>query len=383
MNRNVILLSIVSFLNDISSEIILSVLPLFILALGGGGFSIGLVGGFRDAIANLLKILSGYLSDRLKRKKPFVFAGYLISSIFKLFLGFAKTPLEVLLSTSLERVGKGIRTAPRDAIISLSGKRSGRNFGIHRAFDTLGALFGSLLAIHLVKSLNLSYEKVIRIAAILSFLAILPIFLVREPEENGTPSNKEHLKGYHVSGELKEFLIISSLFSLSNLSYMFFIVKAKAVSDSNIIPLVLYAAFNFIYALCSTPAGIASDRFGRGVILSVGYILFGISLFVIRASDSISSMAVSFLIYGLSMAIVDGTQRAVVSDLSGEQCRGSAFGLFHTVTGLALLLGNLLAGILWNVSSDNTLLLYGTISLGSGLLFAFRSSSLSKFSKRT
>jgi len=286
MNRNIILLSLVSFLNDFSSEMILAVLPLFIVELGGGGISIGLIGGAREAIANLLKVFSGYMSDRLKRKKPFVFAGYLVSSVFKLLLGFSKTPVQILIAISLERIGKGIRTAPRDAIISLSGKSAGKSFGIHRAFDTLGAFLGSLLAIYLIKDLNLPYGNVILIAAILSVIALFPVLFVKEPEESNSRKRPEKGK-VQISRELKQFLIISALFSFSNLSYMFLIVKAQTISGSNITPLILYAIFNLVYALFSIPAGIASDKFGRETVLSLGYILFGVSLFIVIFSNSI------------------------------------------------------------------------------------------------
>ena len=377
MNRNIILLSLVSFLNDFSSEMILAVLPLFIVELGGGGISIGLIGGAREAIANLLKVFSGYMSDRFERKKPFVFTGYFVSSIFKLFLGFSKTPVQILIAISLERIGKGIRTAPRDAIISLSGKSTGKSFGIHRAFDTLGAFFGSLVAIYLIKIFNLPYGNVILIAAILSVIALFPVLFVREPEKNGSGKKSEKGKA-QISRELKQFLIISALFSFSNLSYMFLMVKAQTISGSNITPLILYAVFNLVYAMFSIPAGIASDKFGREIVLSSGYILFGVSLFIVIFSNSIPLLMIVFLLYGLSMAIVNGIQRAFVSDLSEEAFRGSAFGLFHAVTGFAILLGNVLAGFLWNLSTDITLLVYGTISLLSGLLLAFKSPSCAR-----
>ncbi len=377
MNRNIILLSLVSFLNDLSSEMILAVLPLFIVELGGGGISIGLIGGAREAIANFLKVFSGYMSDRLKRKKLFVFAGYFVSSVFKLLLGFSKTPVQILIATSLERIGKGIRTAPRDAIISLSGKGAGKSFGIHRAFDTLGAFFGSLFAIYLIKNLNLPYGNVILIAAILSVIALFPVLFIKEPGKSDY--GKELKEGkVQISKELKQFLIISTLFSFSNLNYMFFIVKAQTISGSNIIPLILYTVFNLVYALFSVPAGIASDRFGRGTVLSLGYILFGVSLFIAIFSYSVPILFIVFLLYGLSMAIVDGIQRAFVADLSGKTFRGSAFGLFHAVTGFAILLGNVFAGFLWNLSTDITLLVYGIISLLSGLLLAFKSPSYAR-----
>ena len=159
---------------------------------------------------------------------------------------------------------------------------------------------------------------------------------------------------------------------------MFLIVKAQTISGSDITPLVLYAVFNLVYALFSVPAGIASDRFGRETVLSLGYILFGVSLFTVIFSNSIISLLIVFLLYGLSMAIVNGIQRAFVADLSEKNFRGSAFGLFHAVTGFAILFGNVVAGFLWNISANTTLSVYGAISILSGLILVFKSPSCTR-----
>ena len=177
---NIILLGIVSFLNDLSSEMIIPLLPLLINSLGGSGLAIGLIGGVRDSLTSILKVLGGYLSDKFKKRKIFVTLGYFISSFFKLFLGFSKTPFQVLVFASLERSGK-IREAPRDAIIADSlPKERGKGFGIHRAFDSLGAIIGSILVFVLFWYLNLDFRKLIFLAAFIAFFSLIPLLFLKE-----------------------------------------------------------------------------------------------------------------------------------------------------------------------------------------------------------
>ncbi len=368
MKKNVYLLSVVSLLNDISSEIILSILPLFITYLGGGGFSIGLIGGFRDFISNFVKAVSGVLSDKFHSKKPFVIAGYGISAFFKLFIGIAKTPFHVLIATSLERIGKGIRTAPRDAIISLSATSKGESFGLHRAFDTLGALIGTLLALLMTAFFKVSYRKIIFLAAALSFLSIIPLLFVEEPKVKGK-SNKTALFSFNlINRKFKKFLLIAAIFSFSSANYMFFMFKAEEVIHSNVTPIVLYAVFNLIYALLSTPAGILGDRIGKLTVLSIGYSFFASSLATLSFSKGLISLTVSFVLYGIAMALIDGTQRAVVGDFSKEEYRASAYGIFQFLTGTCMLLGNVVLGWGWEVWGFWILLIYSFVSLASAVM---------------
>lgn len=179
--KNVILLGIVSFLNDLSSEMIMPILPMFITSLGGTGLSIGLIGGLRDSITSFLQVLSGYLSDRTGKRKIFVYSGYLTSAVFKLLLSFSRIWHHVLIFASLERIGKGIRTAPRDSIIADSmPKKRGKGFGIHRAFDESGAILGTVVVFLLLWFMDFDFSRIIFIAAIISFLSIVPLHFVSE-----------------------------------------------------------------------------------------------------------------------------------------------------------------------------------------------------------
>ena len=179
--RNIYALGMTSFLNDVSSDMIAPLLPAFINSLGGGSVALGVVGGLRDSISSLLKVFSGYLADRWNRRKPIVFAGYLISAVFKLLLPFSKSWVHVAFFSSAERVGKGIRTAPRDAIIAESmPKRKGEGFGIHRAMDSLGAVVGSIVALFLLWRMSFEIRSVLIVAGLLSFASLIPLLRVRE-----------------------------------------------------------------------------------------------------------------------------------------------------------------------------------------------------------
>ncbi|HHD92171.1 MAG TPA: MFS transporter, partial [Candidatus Portnoybacteria bacterium] len=228
-SHNVILLGIVSFLNDLSSEMIMPILPMFITALGGAGFAVGLIGGLRDSISSILKVLAGYWSDKTGRRKIFVFSGYLTSAIFKFLLSLSAIWQQILVFASLERVGKGLRTAPRDAIIADSmPENRGRGFGIHRAMDTSGAIAGSIVTLILIWFFSLKFKPIILTASILALLSLIPLHFVREKKNKPQDiSLKIGLK--RLSHPLRLFILISSLFALANFSYMFFILQAKSL----------------------------------------------------------------------------------------------------------------------------------------------------------
>src|SRR3989338_8717410 len=220
---NVILLGIISFLNDMSSEMITPILPMFISSLGGTGLVIGLVGGIRDSISSFLKVFSCYLSDKTGKRKVFIFSGYLTSSLFKIVLALAQTWQQILIFIGLERIGKGIRTAAIESIIADSmPSQKGRGFGIHRAFDTAGAIIGSGIVFFLFWYLNFSFRSIILIAALFAFVSLVPLHFIKEKKSK--PQNitlKLSLKNLPKS--LKLFIFIASIFALANFSYMFFL----------------------------------------------------------------------------------------------------------------------------------------------------------------
>ncbi|HBS48338.1 TPA: MFS transporter [Candidatus Dependentiae bacterium] len=379
INKNIFWLSIASFLNDLSSEMIIPILPLFLKSLGAGSIAIGFVGGARDGLANILKFFGGYLSDKIGKKKIFLFWGYSISNIFKLLLAFSSSWTSALICSTSERIGKGIRTAPSDSIISQSmPNQRGKGFGFHRAFDTAGAIFGSLCALLLFWIWGLSFKFIIFIAAMISFLSLIPLKFVSEPEVEKRPANFKFF--VNLSKELKLFIFISTVFAFANFSYMFFILKAQTflistgiVSEqlSFAIVMLLYVLYNVFYSFFAYPLGIFADKIGQKKILIWGYLIFSLTALLTIIAKSIIAFVLVFVLYGIFCAIVNSNQRAMVSNLASKGSQASALGLFHTIVGLATLAGSVFAGVLWSFSPQIPFVFATIVSLFAAILLSF------------
>jgi MFS family permease len=341
MGANIILLGIVSFLNDVSSEMIMPILPMFITSLGGGGIIIGLISGLMESVSSILKVFCGYWSDRSGKRKTFVFSGYLTSAIFKLLLSLSTIWQHIFIFTSLERVGKGLRTSPRDAIIADSmPEERGKGFGIHRAFDSSGAILGSLIAFFLVLRSGWQFTTIIFIAAVLAFLSLIPLQFVKEiRRSNRNASLRLSMK--NLPSSLKLYLIVVGVFTLANFSYMFFILRAREVFP--------------------IPFGILSDKIGRRRALIIGYLAFSLAVLGFAFFKSLAAFFILFPLYGISNAAVDGNQRAFASDLSTQELRATVLGIFHTTVGVIAILSGLIAGLLWEKISPEATFIYGSI----------------------
>ena len=362
MKRNVLLLGLVSFLDDFSSEMIMPILPMFITNLGGSALAVGLIGGLRDSISSILKVLCGYWSDKTGMRKIFVFSGYLTSGIFKLLLSFSGIWQHVLVFGSLERVGKGLRTAPRDAIIADSMPyHRGRGFGMHRAFDTAGAVLGTALVFILFWFLKSGFKTIILTAAIIASLSLIPLYFVKDGKRN--PQNITLRLGIKTLPKtLKLFILVSGIFGMANFSYMFFVLRAKEYFSGRLsvaAPILLYILFNIFYALFSIPFGNLSDRIGRKKVLILGYTFFSLTSFGLAFCNSLVAFIILFALYGTVYAMIDGNQRAYVSDLAQGGLKAVALGTFHTVIGLVALPASLMAGLLWQVFGYYAVFIYG------------------------
>jgi MFS family permease len=364
--KNILLLGLVSLLNDISSEIIQPVLPLFLASLGGGSLAVGLVGGFSEGLPSLIKLLSGCWSDRMGRRKPLVVGGYALSALGKILLAAASSWPAVFALKSLERCGKGLRSAPRDAMISesASAEARGRGFGLHRAMDSAGAVIGSLLAYSLWQA-GLSYSSIFLVAGVLALLALLPFFKVKE--SYSTPKCDYSWRLSDIPLDLGRFLVLACLFALGNFSYMFFILRAQGIfsgSQAAASAILLYALFNLTYALLALPAGIWSDRIGRRKVLAAGYGLFALTALGFALVKSPAGLILLFALYGLVYALVDGSERAFVSDLSPSGLRGSALGLYSGALGLAAIASSFLAGAIWVLWGQQATFILGAVAAG-------------------
>jgi MFS family permease len=391
---NILLLGLVSFLNDFSSELILPLLPLFITALGGTGLIIGLIGGLMQGLPEIFKVFAGYLSDRFKHRKRFIFSGYFVSQLAKFSMIFALSPINVLFSMSSDKLGKGIREAPRDALISESLPREkGKAFGIQRTFDSAGAIVGSLVVLFMVIFLASNFtriifiKRIIFIAAIIGLLSLVPIFFLREGRK--LDGNGRVNKGFFSSlkslpQSLKRFIILSIIFAFANFSYMFFILKAGLFFNHNsnfiipVIPIALYVLFNIFYTIFAIPFGKLSDKIGREKVLIMGSLIFSFVCFGFLFASNIVIFTILFALYGLVYAIMIGGQRAFVSDLTPDNLRATGLGAFQTIIGVASIFAGVLSGYLFDLNSSY-LFLYGFIlSLIYVFCFIFYSRTLKK-----
>ena len=352
--KNVFWLGLVSFINDTSSKMILPILPLFIKELGGGGIAVGLIGGFGESVASLFKMLAGYFSDKLGRRKPFVFFGYLVSAFAKLGFAFSKIWPQVLGLKILERFGKGLRSAPADAIIasSTNKKTRGKGFGIHRAMDSAGSVLGAIIAFILFWYLGFNFNKIFYAAGIIAFFSLIPLIFVKEKKQEKRVMNlKLGLK--NLSKPLKLFIVIATIFAIGNFSYMFFVLKSQIYFEDKLaigIPIILYILYNTSYTISAIPAGILSDKIGRKKVLFMGYTLFGIVCFGFIFLKSLLFFILLFLLLGINYALVNATERAFVSDLARGP-RGTALGTFHMSISLVSLPGGLFVGYLWDINN--------------------------------
>ena len=363
LNPNVFFLGLVSFLTDVSSEMIFTLLPLFLLnVLGVATTVIGLIEGVADATASLFRILSGWLSDRLGKRKGLTILGYGLSTAVKPLMYIASTWGMVLGVRFCDRMGKGVRTAPRDALVadSVTSGQRGKAFGLHRAMDTFGAMVGIISAAVVVflwqgGSLELSratYQQLVLIGIIPAVIALFIFFFIKEPERSPAPQSSPPMGRmrkltFGLDKRFWIFLGIIFLFTLGNSSDAFLILRAQNLGNPVLTILLMLVLFNFVYASLSTPAGILSDKLGRRRIILLGWLIYTL-VYLGFAMASVSwQVWLLFGFYGVYYGLAEGVARAFVADLVPEEKRGTAYGLFHGIVGVTLLPASLIAGYLW------------------------------------
>ena len=367
VGANVIILGLVSLFTDLGSQMVFPLIPLFLTtALGASATVVGLIEGSAETTASLLKVFSGYWSDRIKRRKPFVLAGYGLSSVMKPIFAFAYMWQSVLGIRIVERVGKGIRSAPRDAIIaeSCADDVRGKAYGIHRAMDGMGSILGAALAFLLL--ISLGYRNVFLLAGIPSLIAVLLIIFVKEEKKKALLPRPDTTKSIRISfkaltPQLRYFIIVATVFTLGNFGYAFMMLRAQNIGLSDPIAILLYIIFYIIYTIFTIPAGMISDKVGRKPVIGIGYVLFGLTSLGLVFVSNLFQIVWVFVLYGVFYAMIDGVQRAFVVDLSPPDLKATALGAFHTATGLAALPAGVIAGLLWDTISPEMAFAYGFV----------------------
>jgi len=352
--RNVWVLGFVSLLMDLSSEIYHALLPAFItLVLGLPATALGVIDGVAEATANLAKLFSGRLSDRSLKRKPWVMAGYGLAALSKPLFPLATTAPAVLAARFADRVGKGIRGSPRDAMIAdeTPPEIRGRAFGLRQALDTAGALVAPLIAIGLMAWLASDIRAVFWIAVIPAALSFLLAWLaLREPERHLAPLKKSpFFAGFRqLNPETKRLLKVGFLFSLARFSEGFLILKGIDIGLSEAMSPITLAIFNLAYVALAYPAGILSDRMSPRSILMTGMAVLVAANLVLGETAGYAGLIVGTILWGAHMALTQGIFARMIADSAPDELRATSFGAFWFVTGIAGLLASLGAGWLWD-----------------------------------
>lgn len=363
-NRNILFTGITSFLTDTSVKMVYSVMPMFLMSMGASKTSLSLIEGIAESTASLLKTISGFWSDKIGKNKPFMLIGYGLSALIMPLYAVVVSPMQVLYLRFIERVGKGIRTAPRDSIVagSVTNGETGKSFGLQKAMDNSGAIAGPLIAFALLSFFPNNYQLIFLLAGIPSFMAIFVIiFGIKEAKKN-----KENLfKKFHFNDFPKKyylFLIIIFIFTLGNSTDALLLVKANEVGVKvAFIPLV-YLVTSIVSVLLSIPIGVLSDKIGKEKILIFGFLIYAIVYFGFGVTGSISVIVALFALYGLYSAATDGIQKAFISDIIDENKKGTGLGIYNAMIGITLLPASLIAGILYDKVNSSIPFYFGTLT---------------------
>jgi MFS family permease len=353
----------VSLLTDAASEAIYPLLPFFLTrTLGGTATALGIVEGLAEGTSSLLRIVSGRLADRWGARRGLVVAGYSLSSVVRPFVGLAGTWTEVAGIRFLDRIGKGVRSAPRDALLAAwapAGER-GRVFGFHRAMDHAGAVIGPVAATSFLLLWPGAYRSLFAWTAVPGLLAVWLVWSVREGGDvvrDASPAEEapaDAVRPAPLPRAFRRYLAVVGLFSIGNSSDAFLLLAlTDAAGGPAWIPLA-WAGLHVVKAGLSTRGGALSDRFGRTPVIAAGWLLYAVVYAGFALAASFSALVAWLLIYGVHFALTEGAERALVADLVPSRSRGTAFGLFHAVTGVGALVASLLFGMVWSAWGART-----------------------------
>src|SRR5712691_6137613 len=352
LQPQVILLGLVSLLNDSASEMIYPLLPIFITTtLGASPVIVGLIEGAADALASILKFFAGAWSDRVKHRKPLIAVGYALAAGSRALIGAATTWTAVLTARLIDRTGKGIRSAPRDAMISdvTPPENRGRAYGFHRAMDHTGAVVGPLLATLLLSGMGMPLRTMFYIAVIPGAIAVvLLLVMLKEPQREwraaDSAASAGEVAGPPLGSSFWSVIFAIALFSLANSSDAFLLLQAHTAGVSTAMLPLLCAAHQAVKSLLSTHGGALSDRLQRRYVVALGWTLYAITYFFFPAAQSVIAFFALFIFYALPFVFSEGAERALISDFLPAQARGKGFGIYYLVSGLGVLAGSLIFG---------------------------------------
>lgn len=385
LNSTVVRLGIISFLGDVSSEMLYPIAPIFLTSvLGASMASVGVIEGFAEAVSGLLKTYSGQWSDRIGKRSPFVWTGYLLAAIAKPLTGIATSWTHVLATRAFDRVGKGLRTGPRDALLaeSVAPELRGAAFGWHRLMDTLGAAIGPLIAVWILSSRSdaAALRNLYFWAFLPGLLSVAIALTIRESKHPvSRDPNRERFRLNHLGSRFKKFVFAWSLFSLSNSSDAFLILGARHAGISLQTTILMYCFYNLLYATLSPPLGTLSDRIGRRRVLMIGLGVFTLVYLGFATSPPIFVYWLLFGVYGIYMAATEGIAKALAVDLVPDHLRATGVGVLGTVTGLATIFASTFAGFLWDRFGPGAAFLYGA----TGAVAALISLARTRFYEKT
>ena len=376
--RNIFFLGLTSLFNDASSEMVYAVFPAFFTSvLHAGAGSLGLVDGVAEAASNIFKIYSGRLSDRFQKRKPLVVAGYAISIITRPFYVLAASVGGALGLRFLDRVGKGVREAPRDAILSLSSPKEeiGRSFGYHRTMDTIGAVIGPLAAYLILRNFPLRFDLVFLIAFFVGILSLFTLFFIKDISLALAEAKPAALRGSfaRLSPQYRHFIIATFILSIGSLPVAVLLLATTSagliIAD---IPL-FYMLYNISYAAFSIPAGALSDRIGARSVICIGYGALLAGYATLAFAHSTPALIGSFLLLGLFPAFTDGVQRSFASQLTQQGVRGGGLGWLNAANGFGALIAGIAGGWLWQAYNPATAFLAGGVVVIVGLVLLLNS----------
>ncbi len=371
LQKNVFFLGITSFLNDLSSEMVLSVLPAFFISvLKTGAGALGVVEGVADAAANLIKIYSGKRSDTLAKRKVFAVFGYSLSVFTRPFYIFAGSVFDIAALRVIDRVGKGVRDSPRDALISLSVSKDevGWSFGYHRALDTMGGFIGPLVAYLVLSAYPGAFESVFMLSFVIGLLAVGSLMWVKDVDGLVSHGGFSITKNSVLPKRLRHYLFAVFLLAMGTLPVAVMLFKTQELGFSIASIPLFYMVYNISFSFMSWPAGRIADKVGSGRVIVFGYLALVLCYTFLVASTNAASLIAGFVILGIFSACTDGVQRSYVSKLVGPDHRGLAYGYMNAALGFGALIAGVVGGFLWEAWGSAAALSLGTAVILVGLI---------------